>query len=86
MCCKVKISFSPSVFQGDPCLIFAGNDKVYWEYIDLLNDRHQIDRYEICSLFTLFKHSFVCLHDIPLTYPMEIDDVQGNYLPPASQW
>ena len=37
--------FSPSVFQGDPRLMFARNDKVYWEFNDLLSDRCQIDRY-----------------------------------------
>ena len=42
--------------------MFACNDKVYWEFIDLLNDRHQIDRFIklIYNLFTLFNH-FICL-------------------------
>ncbi|KAJ7333037.1 pseudouridine synthase [Desmophyllum pertusum] len=30
--------------EGEPPLIFASNDKVYWEFIDLLNDRYQVDR------------------------------------------
>ncbi|KAL9965388.1 hypothetical protein ACROYT_G029183 [Oculina patagonica] len=30
--------------EGDPRLIFAANDKVFWEFIDLLNDRYQVDR------------------------------------------
>ena len=56
--------FSFSVFQGDPRLMFARNDKVYWEFIDLLNDRHQIDRfirYVVYSPFSTTGILFVCL-------------------------
>ena len=38
--------------------MFARNDKVYWEFIDLLNDRHQIDRqiiFVFCSPFSIIS-------------------------------
>ena len=31
-------------FKGQVPAIFASNDKVYWEFCSLLNDRHQVDR------------------------------------------
>lgn len=30
--------------EGDPPSIFAVSDKVYWEFFELLNDRHQVNR------------------------------------------
>ena len=41
LCHTDKESF---FLQGDPPSIFAVSDKVYWEFFELLSDRHQVNR------------------------------------------